>query len=256
MFITLFFIGLLSGMITGLLSVGGGIILIFLLMFIPPIFLKTNLSMHTIAGFSIMQAVFSTLSGGIYYIRNKLVDFKIVYIVGIPSMFGGVLGVLIADITSEFVLKTIFATLSILSAIIMQIPYSSVEKSKPFSFTPLSTILSILVSLLIGVLGGLVGLGAGFIFVPLLIFAYRLPIKKAIGSSLITCFLLSFGSLITKLSVDEIPFAEGILLIVGGIIGAQIGGRLAKIMKSITLKKFAAYSILLISVRLFYDLFQ
>ncbi|WP_017378850.1 sulfite exporter TauE/SafE family protein [Paenisporosarcina sp. TG-14] len=254
MLLTLFVIGLLSGIITGLLSVGGGIILIFSLLFFPPLILETRISMQTIAGLSIMQSVFSSLSGGYFYMRSKLVDFSIVLRVGIPAMFGGMLGVLLAINTSEITLQITFVSLSVLSAIIMQIPLGSNVESNVFSFTTLSSTLTIITSLLIGVLGGLVGLGAGFIFLPLMIYIYKLPIKKAIGSSLGIGFLLSFGSLIMKLSVDVIPIGQGMILIFGGILGAQIGGRISNIMNSITLKRIAAYSILLVSAKLLYDL--
>ena len=254
MLITLFVIGLLSGVITGSLSVGGGIILIFSLLFFPPLILDTRISMHTIVGLSIMQSVFSSLSGGYYYLRSNLVDCPIVLWVGIPAMFGGMLGVFLASNASEIALQIIFVSLSVLSAIIMQIPLSSNEEYNSFSFTFLSSTLTIITSFLIGVLGGLVGLGAGFIFVPLLIYIYKLPIKKAIGSSLGICFLLSLGSLIIKLSVDVIPIGQGIILIIGGIRGAQIGGHISKNLNSIPLKRIAAYSILLVSAKLFYDL--
>jgi len=84
---------------------------------------------------------------------------------------------------------------------------------------------------------------------------YKLSIKQAIGSSLVICFLLSFGSLIIKLSFDTIQWKYGVILIFGGILGAQIGGRISKKLNSIVLKRIAAYSIILVSVKLFYDLF-
>lgn len=254
MLITMFVIGLFSGIITGLLSVGGGIILIFSLLFFPPLILETRISMYTIAGLSIMQSVFSSLSGGHFYMRSKLIDFSIVLRVGIPAMFGGMLGVFLALNTSEIALQIIFVSLSVLSAIIMQIPLGSNEESNGFSFTTLSSSLTIITSFFIGGLGGLVGLSAGFIFLPLMIYVYKLPIKKAIGSSLGIGFLLSLGSLIMKLSVDVLPLDQGMILILGGILGAQIGSRVSNILNSETLKRIAAYSILIVSAKLLYDL--
>jgi uncharacterized protein len=257
MYITMLLIGFLSGMITGLLSIGGGIILIFTLMFILPLIAGKAFPMHTIAGFAIMQTFFSTLSGGISYIRTKLVDRKIILIMGIPAFLGGMLGVFLATYSSDFLLRIIFASLAVLAAIVMQIPYKTAEDSEPepFQFTFLTATLTVIASITIGISGGLVGIAAGFIFVPFMIFVYKLPIKKAIGSSLITCFLLSAGSLITKLSISSLPIGYGVMMITGGIIGAQIGGRITKRLNSLTLKRIAAYSILIISVKLFYDIF-
>lgn len=248
-------IGLVCGIITGLLSIGGGIILVFALMLLLPIMSGTQFSMQTIAGLSIMQSVFSTASGGYYYIRTKLVDKKIVLMIGLPAFFGGMIGVLIANNSSDLALRIIFASLAVSAAIIMQVPYTSNESSEPYQFRTVSSILTIIGSIIIGILGGLVGVAAGFIFVPLMIYVYKLPIKKAIGTSLITCFLLAVGSFIIKLGVEAVPIGYGIMLIIGGVIGAQIGGRITMNLKSITLKRIAAYSILVISMKLFYDLF-
>lgn len=255
MIISLFVIGLFSGIVTGLLSIGGGIILIFSLMIIPPLILDVRFSMQTISSFSIMQAFFSTLSGGFYYISKQFVDKRIMLMLGIPSMLGGLIGVLLANYISDFSLRILFTVLAVFSAIIMQIPNSKAEDSKPITPSAISCTGTIIAGVLIGILGGLVGLSAGFIFVPLMIYVYKLPIKMAIGTSLITCFLLSLGSLISKLGIGDIHFGQVAMLILGGIIGAQIGGRLTKRLNSIALKRIAAYSILLVSCKLFYDLF-
>ncbi|GGC83636.1 hypothetical protein GCM10007216_12840 [Thalassobacillus devorans] len=255
MYLIMLAIGLFCGTITGLLSVGGGIILVFSLILLLPLVSGNHFTMQTIAGLSIMQSVFSTASGGYYYIRTQLVDKIVVLWLGVPAFVGGMIGVIIANYSSDFILRAIFAALAIAAAIIMQIPQKANENPIPFQFSPLSKTLTVIGGITIGILGGLVGVAAGFIFVPLMIFIYKLPIKKAIGSSLITCFLLAVGSFITKLSVEAVPIGYGIMLIVGGVIGAQIGGRITMSLKSITLKRIAAYSILIISMKLFYDLF-
>ncbi|RSL33521.1 sulfite exporter TauE/SafE family protein [Salibacterium salarium] len=255
MLITMFIIGLISGVITGLLSVGGGIILIFSLILIPPLFTQKNLSMLDIASFSIMQAFFSTLSGSLFYIREKLIDTGIVLYLGVPSFFGGIIGVIVAhQSTTDFWLRIIFALMAVSAAIVMQIPYVTNE-DKPYTFSLKSYVLSVMGGLMIGGLGGLIGLAAGFIFVPVLIFFYHVPIKKAIGTSLVTCLLLATGSLLAKISITTVSFDLGFALIIGGVIGAQIGGRLNKQLSSIVLKRITAYSILLVSVKLIYDLF-
>lgn len=254
MLITMFIIGLISGIITGLLSVGGGIILIFALIFLPPLVAQTYFSMQTIASFSIMQAFFATLSGAIYYIRDQSIDKGVVLYLGIPSFFGGIVGVIIAHNTTDFTLRVVFAVMAILAAIVMQMP-NKANEDKAFEFTKKSYAFSTIGGMAIGLVGGLIGLAAGFIFVPVLIYFYHLNVKKAIGTSLITCFLLATGSLLAKLTIGAFPLELGLFLILGGIIGAQVGGRIGKKLSSTVLKRIAAYSILLISIKVFYDLF-
>jgi uncharacterized membrane protein YfcA len=69
----LFFLGMFRGILTGLLSVGGGLVLIATLLTVPPLF-QIQFSMQTISGFSIIQAFFATVSGAIYYLKAQLFD--------------------------------------------------------------------------------------------------------------------------------------------------------------------------------------
>lgn len=250
-----FLIGLLSGVLTGLLSVGGGIILIFLFIILPPLMMNTHLTMQTIAGFSLIQAVFSTLSGSISYIRSQLIDRHLVVCLGLPSFFGGIIGSLTASYVSEVTIKIVFCLLSMIAAIVMQWPQKRDHENKIFHFTPFSIVLIGLSGILVGLLGGLVGLAGGFIFLPVMIYIFRLPIKKAIGTSLITSFLLSAGALMVKIGVNSPPLDLGIAMVIGGIVGSQIGSWIGKRAPSLVLRKIAAFSILFISIKLIYDLF-
>lgn len=246
-------IGFLCGIITGLLSVGGGIVLIFTLIFVLPTVADINYSMQTITGFSIMQTFFSTLSGGYYYFKNKIIDSKIVLIMGVPAMIGGVLGSVLANQSSDFLLQLIFAVTSVIASLAMQIPRKTAgNKIKVNRFILFVTAL---VSIIIGLIGGMVGLGAGFLFIPIMIHVLKMDIRKAIGSSLLTAFLLSTGSFITKLSSGSIPILLGASLIIGAVIGAQIGGRISAKINPNTLKKIAGYAVIIIGIRSLIGLF-
>jgi len=249
-------IGFLCGIVTGLLSVGGGIILIFTFIFILPPLTGVSYSMQTITGFSIMQTFFSTLSGGYYYFKNKLIDEQIVFIMGIPAMIGGVMGSVLANQSSDFLLQLIFAITTICAALAMQLPRKIVDgESNKYKFTRLTFFITVIVSTAIGIIGGMVGLGAGFLFIPIMIHIFKIDIRKAIGSSLLTAFLLSTGSFITKLGSGNIPILLGIVLVAGGIIGAQVGGRISTKINSNTLKRIAGYAITLVGIRALIGLF-
>lgn len=254
MLIMMFLIGLLCGLITGLISIGGGIFIILSLILIPPIVVQKNFTMQEIASLSIMQTFFSSLSGSLFYIKERLINKEIAIYLGIPSFCGGIIGVIVAHSISEFLLRVIFAILAVSTAIIMQIPHSMTE-NKSFEFTWKTRVFSIIGGGSIGCIGGVIGLGAGFIFVPAFLYLYHLPLKKAIGTSLITILFLSTGSLLAKINIATVPYDLGISLIIGGIIGAQLGGRLNKRFSSLVLKKITSFIIVLVSLKILYDLF-
>lgn len=224
-------------------------------MFLPPIIAQVHFPMQVIAGFSILNVFFSTLSGSFYYIRERLVHFNIALYLGVPGFFGGMLGVFTAQFTSENALRIIFAIIAIISAILMHIPSKEHQNDETFLFTPIVVVLTIIGGFSIGALGGLIGLGAAFIIIPVMVYLFKFPIKKAIGSSFVTCLFISFGSFITKISLGNLPLNLGLSLIAGGIIGVQIGGRVSKFLPSTVLKRMAALAILLISIKVFFDLF-
>lgn len=249
-----FLVGLFSGLITGLISIGGGILIIFMLIIIPPIVTGETLSMQKIASFSIMQTFFSSLSGTFFYIKEKLVEKEIVIYLGIPSFFGGIIGVIIAHNVSEQFLRVVFAILAVSAAISMLKPHVPSE-DEHFKLSFKTRIFSIIGGLSIGTIGGVIGIGGGFIYVPIFIYLYHLNLKKAIGTSIIVMLLLSMGSLITKINITTVPFSLGIPLIIGAVLGAQLGGRLNRKASPLVLKKITSFIIILVSIKMVYDLF-
>jgi uncharacterized membrane protein YfcA len=246
----LFVIGMFSGIITGLLSVGGGFILIICLLMVPPLF-HIQLSLQAITFFAIIQAFFATISGAIYYLKSKLVDHSMILFMGLPAMFGGAAGSFLSQFLLDSVLKIIFAAMATAASVMMLFPSRSSEydNAKKFSKT-----LAVAIGFSTGVIGGLIGVAAGFIFVPVLMYIFKLPIRKAIGSSLITCFLLALGGGIVKVGTQSIPMEMVAVLVGGGIIGAQLGGRLNKFIKTMILKKMVAVVIGAISIRIFFKI--
>ncbi|WP_106588237.1 sulfite exporter TauE/SafE family protein [Salsuginibacillus halophilus] len=254
MAVVMFLIGLASGVITGMLSVGGGVILVFFLMMIPPLIIQTEFPMQTIAGYSIMQAFFATLSGAVFYFKERLIDRTMVIFLGIPSFFGGMGGVAVAHNLSDEFLRWFFAFMALSAALMMLIPQKDKEEAV-YKNRKLVLAFSTLIGVFIGVAGGMLGIAAGFLFVPAMIYLFKIPIKKAIGTSLVACFLLAAGSFLMKLTTDAISLQLGIMLVAGGILGAQVGGRVNRAFSPLLLKRVTAAAILIISLTVVYDLF-
>lgn len=250
----MFFIGLICGLITGLISVGGGIFVIIALILFPPLIAQNSFTMQEITIFSIIQTFFSSLSGSLFYLKESLLDKNIALYFGIPSLFGGIIGVIIAHSISESILKTIFSILAVSAAITILIP-STPNDQKSLKFTWRVRVISMVGGFSVGVLGGVTGIGAGFLLVPLFISLYHLPLKKAIGTSLVTILLLSTGSFLAKINITEVPFVLVTALIIGSVIGAQTGGRLNRIFSPLLLKKIISFAIIIVSFRMLYDLF-
>jgi hypothetical protein len=85
----------------------------------------------------------------------------------------------------------------------------------------------IVLGMLVGVGAAFTGLGGGFLVVPFLIILGYSP-SKAVGTSFVVILLISLSALLAHKSLLHVDFKVGVLLGVGGIIGAQIGARLVE----------------------------
>src|SRR5699024_10207325 len=141
--------------------------------------------------------------------------------IGVPSIIGSITGAVSTNYFSEYSLKIILFITTIIAAIIINIPqkqiyYNLIKLTKP---TKILMILTIIISLIIGFLGGVLGVGAGFLFIPLIILVFKENIRVAIGSSLMIIFLVSINTFVIRFVSGHIPLTLGVFLIVGAIIG-------------------------------------
>ena len=120
--------------------------------------------------------------------------------------------------------------------------------------------ISALLPLMIGFVGGLMvaimGIGGGFILVPAMIYLLGMPIGLVAGTSLFqiifTTGITTFLQAVTTHAVDIVLAA---VLIVGGVIGAQVGTRLSHLLKPEYARLAHASIVLVVAVKLAYDLF-
>ena len=103
---------------------------------------------------------------------------------------------------------------------------------------------------LVGVGAAFTGLGGGFLMVPMLLFL-GLPAQKAVGTSFLAILVISISALVAHQKLANVYYKLGLLLGVGGIIGAQIGARLVEHVSTAHFKKIFALILVGIATYLF-----
>ena len=93
--------------------------------------------------------------------------------------------------------------------------------------------------IIVGLAASFSGLGGGFLMVPLLLFL-GYPAQKAVGTSFLGILVISISALIAHNKLSNVDYNLGILLGVGGIIGAQVGARLVEHVSTANFKKILA----------------
>jgi uncharacterized membrane protein YfcA len=219
-------LGLAGGVASGLLGVGGGIVMAPALLYVPRLVGAGAFDVKEVTGLTIAQGLLACLSGSLGHGRRGLVSRRLVTAMG-PAVVAGALGGSVASSLVEArVLMLLLAALAGGAAVLMWLPKAEPEGDGRALNVPLA----VLVALAVGLLGGMVGQGGSFLLVPLMLHVLRVPTRVAIGSNLALVLLSSAAGLAGKLATAQVPFVAAGMLALGTVPGAQAGCALSQRM--------------------------
>jgi uncharacterized membrane protein YfcA len=108
------------------------------------------------------------------------------------------------------------------------------------------------VGLIVGILSSVTGLGGGFMVVPFLIYLGR-DAKLAIGTSFVFIFLVAISSLIAHYRLGNVDIKTGLVLALGGVLGAQMGPQVLQHVSEQNFKKIFSVFMVITAVWMFAD---
>ena len=108
------------------------------------------------------------------------------------------------------------------------------------------------VGLIVGILSSVIGLGGGFMVVPLLIYLGR-DAKLAVGTTFVFILLVAISSLIAHYRLGNVDVKTGLVLALGGILGAQIGPQVLQHVSDQNFKKIFSVLMVITAVWMFTD---
>ena len=108
------------------------------------------------------------------------------------------------------------------------------------------------VGLIVGILSSVIGLGGGFMVVPLLIYLGR-DAKLAVGTTFVFILLVAISSLIAHYRLGNVDVKTGLVLALGGILGAQIGPLVLQHVSDQNFKKIFSVLMVITAVWMFTD---
>lgn len=251
-----YFAAILIGLSLGLVGSGGSILTVPVLVYL----MGVNPLLATTSSLFIVGC--TSLIGGLRAYSKKLIHFKAVTEFGLPSIFS-------IFITRHFILPAIphelfrigntmitkEIMLMVVFALLMLAAFYSIMHNKDESRPPVEerersgrALVMVLLGLAIGVITGLLGAGGGFLIIPALVLFLKLPMKTAVGTSLL---LIAINSLFGFLfSLKQFEYDWTLLLTFTALsgIGIFIGSRLAEKIPGSNLKKGFGWFVLVMAV--------
>jgi uncharacterized protein len=219
-FLFLGVIGVVGGMLSGLVGVGGGIV------FVPGLLYVGGWNIQDAVAASLVIIIFSSLSGTIRNARTAdPVNWRVAGLLSLAVAPSALIGVLISRVSPEVVVKVVFATLLIALAYPTARGGGEYESDRKGIPVPLV----FLAGILVGTLSGLVGVGGGVVMVPLMVLGMGLTTKRAVSTSLA---VVMFTGVVGSAGYVATGFrdVQDLLslppLIIGSVIGAPLGVRL------------------------------
>lgn len=267
------------GFLSGLFGVGGGFLLTPLLIFtgIPPV-----VSVATVA----TQIVAASASGSLSYWRRNLIDIKLAVVLLFAGVFGAGLGITIFDALRrlgqlDLIISLCYVTfLGLVGGLMLTESLRAILNARRGRPAPLrrpgqhswvhglpfkmrfkrsklyiSAIPVVLLGLGIGFLGTLLGIGGGFIMVPALIYLIRVPTNLVIGTSLVQILgTMAVATVLHAMTSQTVDFILALILMIGGVVGAQFGARVGQNLRGDHLRALLALLVLGVGVRFFVTL--
>jgi len=242
-----FALAALIGLSLGLLGGGGSILTVPVLVYVLGYEAKQAIVM------SLVVVGITSLVGAVGHWRVGNVNLKSALIFGVITMLGAYLGARLAVLFTGGLQLTLLAVVMLAAAASMfRSPRAEpTSRTVPPPTLPLTTIC--VVGLLVGVLTGVVGIGGGFLIVPALVLLGQVPVKKAIGTSLLVIAMNSAAGYLGYIGTVTIPssFLMGFTAVaVGGIL---VGTHLVRYVSAGVLKRSFAVFLLVMGGFMLYQ---
>ena len=274
-----FAMGLAVGFISGMFGIGGGFLMTPLLIFLG---VSPSVSVATVSS----HIAASSFSGAITYWRRRALDLSLAAMLLAGGIVGTAAGVglftylralgqldltislsyviLLGSVGSLMVAEGVRAILRVRSG-------KPVELRRPGSHTwfhglpfklrfkqsriYVSTIPVWGIGFLMGFIGAIMGIGGGFLLVPMLIYFLRVPTNVVIGTSMVlTLITMATATVLHSATNHLVDATLALILMVGGVTGAQFGARAGQRMRGERLRLLLGALVLAVGVRFAVDL--
>jgi hypothetical protein len=271
-------LGGVVGFLSGMFGVGGGFLM-------TPLLIMIGIPPTVACASDSNQIVAASASGTFAHARAGMVDFKMGTLLLIGGLAGGSVGVFLIKLLrsmgqADILIHAAYVVMlggvgaymfyeslgdlrgtrqskliqrpgsrpSIYARIVRNLPW---KVHFPRSNVTVSVLMPLLLGVLVGVLAAIMGVGGGFIMVPIMVYLLRMPMHVVVGTSLFQILFTCINVTVLQASVNHtVDFVLALILLAGSVIGAQIGARVSERLKGDHLKILLAIIVLVVCAKM------
>jgi uncharacterized protein len=272
-------LGAVVGFLSGMFGVGGGFLMTPLLIFL-------GVPSPVAVGTEAAQIVASSVSGALWQYRRNNVDVQMGVVLLIGGICGSIIGVQMVKILIDagrfdfFIAFGYVTLLGVVGVLMMIESINTIQRARtgaaaeprkpgqhswvhglPFkvrfqrSKLYISALPPLIIGAFVGFLAAIMGVGGGFIMVPAMIYLLRMPANVVVGTSLFQIVFVTAATTILQATTNyTVDIVLALLLMVGGVVGAQFGSAMGARLKGEQLRFLLAAIVLLVAGRFAFDL--
>ncbi len=242
-------LALLVGLTLGMLGGGGSILAIPIFVYVLGFSAKEAIAM------SLAVVAATSLVGAAGHLRVGNFNLRVAFSFGPFAMVGTFLGARFAVVFSGSAQLMMFAVIMVLAAVSMLRGQKPTKKSEPLAIRRPGLALAVMVvaGLGVGAVTGLVGVSGGFLIVPALVVVLGIPMKEAVGTSLLVNSLKSSTGFIGYMGQVTVYWGFMAAFAAVAIVGILVGTHLVRFVAPAVLRRAFAVFLLVMGVWIFYQ---
>ena len=249
----LFGLAFCGAFVSGLVGVGGAVVMIPLLYYVPPLLGAGELPIQDVAGLSMTQVLAAALTGAWSHGRHALVHHRLAWTGGPAMAAGALLGAIASARVSGRALLATFALMATAALPLMFVTPAAPARDGDPALARFSRPAAVGLPGAIGLMAGLVGAGGAFLLVPVLVGVMRVPMRLAIGTSLAMVGMAAVTGFLGKVLTAQVPLWPAATVVLGSLSGAPLGGRVSRRVSVRVLRGVLAGIIALVMLRVWHD---
>lgn len=238
-------LGFAIGLVLGFLGGGGSILTVPALVYI------VGQSPQAAITASLIIVGSNASLGAMFHRRNGSLNWRVALVFGSVGMVTAYFAAGLSYLIPPVVLMTLFATLMLVVGAFMLWRKTPARADDDTSTR--GWVITIVSGAGVGVLTGFLGVGGGFLIVPALVMLVGLPVRQAVGTSLVVIAMNSLAGFLGHLSNLTLDMLVVGIFVGAGFLGAFAGARLARILKPELVRSSFAVFVMLLGVILLVD---